>query len=119
MKKRFIIIPLAIVGTLLLGVSIPFIILGIRTASLDTGYQYLKEDKTYSSKAEVNGLELVTQHISCGYATIEMMSSYYGNKVTEDELETKNNGGISTSSSNGFLAEVNDSIKNKTFSKYS
>ena len=119
MKKRFIIIPLAIVGTLLLGVSISFIILGIRTASLDSDYQYLKEDKTYSSKVEVDGLQLVTQHISCGYATIEMMSDYYGNKVSEDELEKKNNGGISTASSNGFLAEVNDSIKNKTFSKYS
>ena len=119
MKKRFIIIPLAVVGTLLLGVSIPFIILGIRTASLDSDYKYLKEDKIYNSKVEVTGLQLVTQHISCGYATIEMMSSYYGNKVTEDELEKKNSGGISTSSSNGFLAEVNDSIKNKSFSKYS
>ena len=119
MKKRFIIIPLAVVGTLLLGVSIPFIILGIRTASLDSDYLYLKEDKAYNSKVEVSGLQLVTQHISCGYATIEMMSSYYGNKVTEDELEKKNSGGISTSSSNGFLAEVNDSIKSKSFSKYS
>lgn len=119
MKKRFIIIPLAVLGTFIVGVSIPFIILGIRTSSLDSDYQYLKNDKTYNTKVEVNDLELVTQHISCGYATIEMMSSYYGNKVNEDELEKKNNGGISTSSSNGFLAEVNDSIKNKTFSKYS
>ena len=78
MKKRFIIIPLAVVGTLLLGVSIPFIILGIRTASLDSDYKYLKEDETYNSKVEVSGLQLVTQHISCGYATIEMMSDYYG-----------------------------------------
>ena len=119
MKKRFIIVPLAVVGTLLLGVSIPFIILGIRTASLDSDYKCLKVDQTYNSKVEVAGLTLVKQHISCGYATIEMMSDYYGSKVTEDELEEKNNGGISTSSSNGFLTEVNDSIKSKSFSKYS
>ena len=61
----------------------------------------------------------MTQHISCGYATIEMMSEYYGDKVTEDELSEKNNGNVSTSSSLGFLNEINDSIPNKTFIKKS
>ena len=64
---------------------------------------------------EVEGIELVTQHISCGYATIEMMSSFYGNKVSEDDLSNKNNGSVTTSSSSGFLKEVSASIPNKTF----
>ena len=67
------------------------------------------------AKVEVEGVNLVKQHISCGYATIEMMSEFYGDKVTEDNLDKKNNGGVSTSSTKGFYNEINDSIKNKEF----
>ena len=44
-----------------------------------------------------------------------MMSTYYGNKVSEDDLDAKNNGGVSTASSKGFLNEVNASITSKSF----
>ena len=117
MKKKVIIIPLAIVASLALAVAVPFVALCIRTANMNAKYDYLKADQNYSSKVEVNSVELVTQHVSCGYATIEMMSDYYGNKVTEDELKEKNNGGISTSSSGGFLNEIKRSIPNKEFVK--
>ena len=119
MKRKIIVISSVVVASLVLAVSIPFIVLGIRTASMEKKYDYLKEDELYSSKQEVSGVELVTQHISCGYATIEMMSSFYGNKVSEDDLSNKNNGGISTSSSNGFLKEIQNSIPNQKFVKHS
>ena len=64
----------------------------------------------------MTGLELVTQHVSCGYASIEMISTYYGNPVTEDELDVKNKS-VSTASTNGFLKEINKSIPSKTFVK--
>ena len=118
-KKLIIIIISAVVATLALAVAIPFSILGIRTASLKSDYSYLKDDTHYSNKVEIDNIELVTQHISCGYATIEMMSNYYGNKETEDDLSNKNNGGISTSSSDGFLKEINKSIPTKSFFKRS
>ena len=119
MKKKLIIVIVAsIVGALALSIAIPFTILGIRTASLKSDYSYLKEDSTYKEKVEVVGLELVTQHVSCGYASIEMISSYYGNPVTEDELDERN-GAISTASTNGFLNEINKSIPSKTFVKRS
>ena len=119
MKKRFIIIPLAVVASLSLAVAVPFIVLAARSNGINVDYQYLKDDTTYSSKEEVGVVELVTQEISCGYATIEMMSSYYGNKVSEEELSDKNGGGISTSSSNGFLNELNQSVPSHTFIKHS
>ena len=119
MKKKVIIIPLAIVASLALAVAVPFVALCIRTANMNAKYDYLKADQNYSSKVEVNSVELVNQHVSCGYATIEMMSDYYGNKVTEDELKEKNNGGVSTSSSGGFLNEIKRSIPNKEFVKKS
>lgn len=115
-KKLIIIIATSIVGVVALSVAIPFVILGIRTSSLKADYSYLKGDATYKEKVEVVGLELVKQHISCGYASIEMISSYYGNKITEDDLDSRNSA-ISTSSTKGFLKEINKSIPSKTFVK--
>ncbi|MBO4856849.1 MAG: C39 family peptidase [Bacilli bacterium] len=116
-KKTVIIVVAAVVATLSLAVAIPFSILGIRTASISGDYSYLREDEKYSSKVEITNIDLVTQHISCGYATIEMMSTFYGNTVTEDQLSDKNKGAISTSSSDGFLKEINKSIPTKKFAK--
>ena len=117
--KKIITVVSIVVTALVLAILIPFAILGIRTESLNTDYSYLKNDEEYSVKVEVEGMELVTQHISCGYACIEMLSTYYGNKVSEDELDAKNKGGVSTSSSSGFLKEVNRSIPTKDFVKKS
>ena len=100
-----------------LAIVVPFGILGLRTNHLNKDYGYLKTDETYSQKVEVTGINLVTQHVSCGYASIEMMSEYYGFKVTEDDLNAKNNGGVSTSSTSGFLNEINASIKDQDFIK--
>lgn len=117
MRKRFIV--LTIVATLfaagILTVTVPFIVLSVKTNSLQADYTYLRKDAKYSTKVGVEGVELVTQHISCGYATIEMMSSFYGAKVSEDDLSAKNNGNISTSSSGGFLSELSRSIPSKKF----
>ena len=83
-KKKIILgISIGVSAALVLAVLIPFMILGIRTASIKNSYAYLKDDPVYSEKKEVTGIELVKQEISCGYATIEMISAFYGNKVTE------------------------------------
>ena len=100
-----------------LAIVVPFSILGIRTSRLNKDYVYLKTDETYSQKAEVTGVNLVTQHVSCGYASIEMISEYYGKKVSEDDLDKKNNGAVSTASTGGFLKEINASIEGKDFVK--
>lgn len=120
MKNKIIILStISIVVIILIGLSIPFLALSVKTNRIDNDYVYLKEKEEYSIKQEVEGVELVTQHISCGYATIEMLSSFYGDKVSEDDLDSKNKGKISTSSSNGFLIEVNESVPNKKFKKLS
>ena len=119
-KKKIIIIAISgIVGALALAVAIPFSIMGIRTASMDADYSYLKNDSNYASKVNIEGIELKKQDVSCGYATIEMMSNYYGNKVDEIELAKRNDGAITTSSSNGFLKEINKTITSKSFIKRS
>ena len=117
-KKLIIIISSILVGVLTLGVGVPFLILGIRTASMDAEYSYLTEDPNYYEKASV-AISLKKQDISCGYATIEMLSEYYGDKVDEITLGKRNNGAITTQSSNGFLKEVNKTITTQTFIKKS
>ena len=118
-KKKIVIIGVsALVGAIALATAIPFTILGIRTASIDNEYSYLINDPNYYERASV-GFGLKKQDISCGYATIEMLSDYYGEKVTEIELGKRNNGAITTQSSNGFLKEINKTITTQTFVKRS
>ena len=114
MKKRIIlIICLSFLALLTLGVAIPFSIYGIRSAVIDNSYSYLlKENKLTDKKIDV---PLVKQDISCGYAIIEMLSTYYGNTVTEEELSDKNNGGISTATTSGFVKEINRTIENANY----
>ena len=115
-KKKIILISvLAFVLTLGLAVAIPFTILGIKTKNIKTDWDYLRNNAVYSKEVKVEGVNLVKQDISCGYATIEMMSGFYGNKITEEDLSNKNSGAISTSSTKGFLNEINDSINGKEF----
>ncbi|MBO4539001.1 MAG: C39 family peptidase [Clostridia bacterium] len=117
-KKKIAIIISTVALVVIITLATPFIVLACRTSALKSDYSYLKTDETYSVKAEVDGIQLVTQHVSCGYATIEMLSSFYSKKVSEDELADKNNGRISTSSSSGFLKEINASIPDHTFTKH-
>ena len=88
MKKKAkvtIIVVSALVGALVVPASVPLIVDAVKTSSLEADYSYLRSDANYKDKVELTGLELVTQHVSCGYATIEMISNFYGNKVTEDD----------------------------------
>ena len=119
-KKKIILgISIGVSAALVLAVLIPFMILGIRTASIKKSYAYLKDDPVYSEKKEVTGIELVKQKISCGYATIEMMSAFYGSKVSEKELSDKNKGAITTQTSDGFLSELRKTIPEQKFVKHS
>ena len=112
-KKISIIIVLSFVSALLLALAIPFSIYGIRSASINNSYSYLfEENKLTDKKIDV---PLVKQDISCGYAIIEMLSGYYGNTVTEEQLSDKNNGGISTSTTSGFVKEINRTIENANY----
>ena len=121
MKKKTkvtLIVVSALVGALVLTASIPLIVDTVKTNNLKADYSYLRNDADYKDKVEVTSLELVTQHVSCGYASIEMISSFYGNKVTEDDLDARNSA-VSTQTSKGFLDEINKSIPNHSFVKRS
>lgn len=116
-KKVFVIIGSVIAGLVLVAIA-PLAINGIKTVRLNSDYEYLKEDEKYSKAVEVDGFNLVKQEISCGYASIEMLSTYYGETVTEKSLDEKNKGAVSTASSAGFYKEIKESIHQKSFVKH-
>ena len=118
MKKKILFTSACIICLALLTILIPFIVLNVKTTNLKVDYEYLKSDENYKNEVKVEDINLVSQKISCGYACIEMVSSFYGSKVSEDDLDSKNKS-ISTSSSNGFLKEINESIPNKEFVMHS
>ena len=118
MIKKILVFFVSLICLILLTILISFIVLSVKTTNLKTDYEYLKLDENYKEEVKAEDINLVTQKISCGYACIEMVSSFYGSIVTEDDLDNKNKS-ISTSSSNGFLKEINASIPNKEFVMHS
>ncbi|MEJ6951562.1 C39 family peptidase [Natronospora cellulosivora (SeqCode)] len=54
----------------------------------------------------IEGTPTIRQEISCGYASIEWLTSFLGNTVSEEELYQIYEGGIVTSTSRGFEKEL-------------
>ena len=108
-KKKNLVIVLSILCALLLVIMIPFIILGIKTNKINNDYKYLiSENKMV--EAIIEDVPLVKQEISCGYAIIDMLSAYYGNHVSEEDLYEANNHKITTSSTKGFVEEISKTL---------
>lgn len=109
-KKVLFISLLVFLSMLFLALAIPVIIIETRSKVINNDYQYLLSEGKIK-EVKIDNVPLVKQEISCGYAIIEMLSEYYGIKVTEEELYQKNNSSISTSSTAGFVSEINETIK--------
>ncbi len=113
-RKVILIIVCAFVFILLASVAVPFAIFGIRSQRTETDYAYLfRENRIRDVK--IDNVPLVHQEISCGYAIIQMLSSYYGNPVTESDLYEQNGQSVSTSSTAGFVREINRTIPGKDY----
>lgn len=117
-KKKIILITVSsIVLAFVLVITIPLIVLAARTNHINTEYTYLfDENKIEENK--IDNVPLVKQEVSCGYAIIEMLSDYYGNKVTEEALFEKNNHSVSTQTTKGFVDEINNSIQGLDYVSY-
>ncbi len=63
-------------------------------------------NEAYEQEVRVNGVELVKQDISCGYAVIEMFGKWAGTPVTEEDLYNQY-GKVVTTTGNAFCKEMN------------
>ncbi|SFG71000.1 C39 family peptidase [Oribacterium sp. WCC10] len=90
-------------------VAIPLVLLlivSIRTTLTQDDYSAVYTNPKYQNPVKVADVEVIQQHISCGYAVIEMFSAWNGGNVTEDSLFDEY-GTVVTSSGNNFCKEMN------------
>ena len=111
MKKiiRIILIFIALIFVVTAGLLIN---LQIQTKRICTDYSSIFKDDKYSTPVYADGVEVITQDVSCGYACIEMFSAWTGGNLTEEDLYAEY-GKVVTSTGEKFAKEMN-----KRFSEY-
>ncbi len=108
MKKcRAILIIIAgVVVAAILSCFIALSILRLRTNSIMDDYSTALSNEKYKTPVYIDGLEVITQDVSCGYAVMEMFSSWSGGNLTEEKLYSEY-GKVVTSTGNAFCREMN------------
>ena len=81
-------------------------ILGIRSARLRDAAASVFSDDTLQEPVRADGVEVITQDVSCGYAVIEMFSRWNGGNLTEEDLYAEY-GKVVTSTGRAFCREMN------------
>lgn len=73
--KKSIKILIVIISSLIIAIGlilgIAFSILAIKTKNIDNDFSAIYTSKKYSAAVYVDGVEVITQEVSCGYAVIE------------------------------------------------
>lgn len=92
--------------TLILIVGIAFAMLSVKTNRINDDYTVTIHNEKYQTPVSVDGVGVIRQEISCGYAVIEMFSSWNGGNITEEELYY-NYGKVVTSTGSAFADEFN------------
>jgi len=107
-KKRKIplIVILVFVGCLVISVFVALGILQIRTNAIMDDYSSVYGNEKYQTPVLIDGVNVIKQDVSCGYAVIEMFSSWSGHSVTEKSLYDQY-GKVVTSTGNAFCKEMN------------
>lgn len=105
MKKLLKIVG-AIIGLFLCIAVVMLIISGIRTRLTQDDYSKVYVDEKYQTPVKIENIEVITQDISCGYAVIEMFSTWNGGNITEESLYDQY-GTIVTSTGKKFCEEMN------------
>lgn len=104
--KKVIRIIIVLVALIFAVVVVLFAKLQIQTSRILTDYSMIYENKKYSTPVYVEGVEVITQDVSCGYACIEMFSAWNGGNLTEGDLYDAY-GKIVTSTGDKFCEEMN------------
>ena len=109
--KVTVIAIVAILGSLVLVAIVGLSLLQVRTASLHDDWQSVRQDAKLAVPVRVEGVEVITQDVSCGYAVIEMFSAWDGGSVTEESLYGEY-GKVVTSTGQSFCDEMNKRFPN-------
>ena len=105
-KKTILIIGSVLLGALILAAAAALLVLEVRTEALRTDHSSLQSDPKLQTPVSIEGVELIIQDVSCGYAVLEMFSRWSGHDVTEESLYEQY-GRVVTSTGRAFAAEMN------------
>ena len=97
---------LAFIGALIVLAIAAIGILQIRTNSVLDDYSSVYKNEKYQTPIMIDGVDVIKQDVSCGYAVIEMFSSWSGHSVTEKSLYDQY-GKVVTSTGTAFCKEMN------------
>lgn len=105
-RNRIILIPALVIGILLLAAAGALTVLRVRTDALREEISPVYDNEKYSAPVYIDGVEVITQDVSCGYAVIEMFSAWDGGSITEETLYDEY-GRVVTSTGGAFRDEMN------------
>ena len=109
MKKAIRIIGIIILVLIGLALAVAaglLIRLKIRTNRILTDHSSIYENEKYKEPVYVDGVDVITLDVSCGYACIEMFSAWNGGDLTEEKLYEEY-GRVVTSTGGRFCEEMN------------
>ena len=104
--KRVAAVLVAVIAVLACVAAIALAMLQARTDALHDDCSGAMADARYSAPVSAEGVEVITQDVSCGYAVIEMFSAWDGGDVTEESLYDEY-GSVVTSTGGSFCDEMN------------
>ena len=104
-NKMVIILLAGILAVGLIGAGL-LVSLNMRTNAILDDYSSVYRDEKYSKLVYVDGIDVIEQNVSCGYAVIEMFSAWCGKDITEESLYSEY-GKVVTSTGKSFCEEMN------------
>lgn len=113
--NRIGVIMATIIGIFVCTIVVAFISLQVRTKAILDDCSDIHNNKKYQTPVYVDGIDVITQDVSCGYAVIEMFSTWTGKSITEESLYTEY-GKVVTSTGNTFCEEMNKRFPEYTIS---
>ena len=95
-----------IIALLILVCAAALVRIHAKTAAIQNDYSAVFRDEKCQRPVRAEGVEVITQDVSCGYAVLEMFSRWNGGDLTEEDLYAEY-GKVVTSTGKAFCEEMN------------
>ena len=113
--KRIVITAAIVVGLVICTIAVALVSLQVKTNTILNDISDIRNNEKYETPVFIDGIEVITQDVSCGYAVIEMFSAWNGQTITEESLYNEY-GSVVTSTGNAFCEEMNKQFPEYTTS---
>ncbi len=104
--KKMVAAVAIIICLLILVCAAALVRLHMKTTAIQNDYSAVFRDEKYQRPVRADGVEVITQDVSCGYAVLEMFSRWNGGDLTEEDLYAEY-GKVVTSTGKAFCEEMN------------